>query len=88
MSGISVPRKGPQSETVFCNSMSRRELFRSIAAMAALGQGQVSIARNYGLRPSEVFDALVEEAQMEREEARREGYREGRRSAIPIRRTA
>lgn len=84
----SVPRKGPQSETVFGNSLNRRELFRSVFAMAALGQGQVSIARNYGLRPAEVWEALVEEAQVEKEEARLDGYRQGRRSAIPMRRTA
>lgn len=87
MSG-SVPRKGPQSETVFEKSFNRRELFRSILSMAALGQGQRTIAVNYGLSYTEVWDALVEESQIEREQARADGYRQGRRSAIPMRRTA
>lgn len=82
---MSIERKGVSREVDSSKAFNRREIFRSIAAMAALGQGQVSIARNYGLRPSEVWDALVEEMQTKTEEARRDGYKHGRRSAIPLR---
>jgi hypothetical protein len=85
-----IPRRPPASETPSGNLLNRRSLLKSIFAMAALhGHGEVSIARNYGLKPSEVFTAVVEEAQTEIEEARLDGYRQGARSVLPrFRRTA
>jgi len=56
---------------------------RSVFAMASLGQGEVSIARAYGVKPSAVFRAVVEQAQIEKHEALEEGKRIGARSLLP-----
>jgi len=64
-------------------------LFRSFFLMASVhGLGAGQIARNYGVLPSDVFSGALEYAESEIERARREGFRDGKRAAYPLRRAS